>query len=117
MGRRYRRRRQSDAAALVTDVAYIGNRLPWWGAALFGVLLWFLFAKVFPQLATLYLEGNLSNSPYKAALIQAFGRRLHWLEYIGVALGLICAFFAVRNYFTDAMLEQRDERQVGASVE
>lgn len=35
MGRRYYRRPNSDSAgALIRDSVEVGNRLPWWGAAL-----------------------------------------------------------------------------------
>lgn len=113
MGRgNYHGRRRSAANTVANDVAYIGNRLPWWGAALFGIGLWLFFGKLLPALLSFYLEANLSNSPYKAALIQAVGRRLHWLEYLGIALGLIAGFFAVRNYRCASQLNARGERNV-----
>ncbi len=28
----------------------------------------------------------------------AFARRLHWLQWVGIATGLIGLYFAVRNY-------------------
>lgn len=36
MGRRYRRRSKNSAGALIRDSVVVGNRLPWWGAAIMG---------------------------------------------------------------------------------
>jgi hypothetical protein len=49
MARRYYRRRNSNwAGALIRDSVEVGNRLPWWGAALMGVVMFSLLYWVVP---------------------------------------------------------------------
>lgn len=107
MGRRYYGRRGSQAGEMARDVAAIGNRLPWWGAATMGAMLFILFYWVLPAWVVSNVDEIKSQSmkPLFEAII---GRRAHWLQYLGIAFGLIGLFFAVRNYFTDKQLDRGD---------
>lgn len=57
MARRYRRKKRITAGALVKDSVYVGNRLPWWGAAIMGAVLFILFYWVFPA----WLESQFES--------------------------------------------------------
>lgn len=95
MGRRYRRR--SAAGSIISDSAYIGSRLPWWGALAFGILTFLLFYYIAPA----WLGSKLSaseGSTFYSALEAIFGRRIHWFKWLGVACALIFGYFTVRNY-------------------
>jgi len=97
MSRRYRRRK-SAASSILSDTAYIGSRLPWWGALLFGLATFLAFYYFVPE----YLQNKLSErseSNVFPALEIMFGRRIHWFQWVGIACGLLGCFFAVRNYF------------------
>jgi len=96
MGRRYRRRK-SAAGSIIGDSAYIGSRLPWWGALFFGLLSFLLFYFAIPY----WLEAHLlerQESMFYPALEQILGRRIHWFRWIGFTCALIGAFFGIRNY-------------------
>lgn len=114
MGRRYYRRRNSNSAgALVRDTVEVGNRLPWWGAALLGVLLFSVFYWFLPAWIHHQWDANLDRSLFSNMVRQAFERRVHWLQYLGIVLGVICAFFAIKNYFWSERLSRDGERDVG----
>lgn len=107
MGRGYYRRRGSRAGEMARDVAVIGNRLPWWGAATMGAILFVLFYWVLPAWVLSNIE-SAQSSAIKPLLEAAIGRRARWLQYLGIAFGLIGLFFAIRNYFTDKRLDRED---------
>lgn len=96
MGRRYRKR--SSASLIVSDTAYIGSKLPWWGALIFGVISFVLFYYLIPAWFEAHLVSQSQNA-FHPILEAIFGRRIHWSRWIGVACGLIGVFFGVRNYF------------------
>lgn len=110
MARRYRRR--SAASGVVRDTVEVANALPWWGAAILGLMLFILFYWVLPfwlQSKLDELQGNMIKPMVEALL----GRRMHWLQWIGIALGLVGLFFAVRNYFVVCSMDRRDLWGVG----
>jgi hypothetical protein len=108
--RRYRRKRSMDGNMLA-DTTYIANRLSWQGAAFFGVILFVIFYWLLPEWINLKLSSLQSNT-LRPAFEAIFARRAHWLQWLGIALGLICAFFAIRNYFTPQHLDYRSARKV-----
>lgn len=114
MGRRYYGRRNNNSTGtLVRDTVEVGNRLPWWGAAIMGVLLFSLFYWVVPAWIHCQWESNPVRSPLGDMVRQVFERRLHWVQYLGIVLGLIGAFFAIKNYFWSERLSRQGERDVG----
>lgn len=100
--RYYRRRGRSVVATIVRDMVGIYNRLPWWGAALMGIF----FFSFFHWVAPAWIQALWETAPAKTAIgeliHQTFERRLHRIQYPGIALGLIGAFFAIKNYFFNA---------------
>ncbi len=41
------------------------------------------------------------------------GRRIHWVQWVGIALALVCALIAAWNYFALARLDRRSEGDLG----
>lgn len=108
--RRYRRKR-SMAGEMLSDTSYIANRLSWQVAALLGVVLFVIFYWLLP----LWIEhqlASLHSNIFRPMIEAVFSRRVHWVQWLGIALGLICAFYSVRNYFACQRLGSRDERNV-----
>lgn len=95
--RRYRQRR-THAGQLLGDTSYIANRLPWELAMAFGVILFTLFYWAVPAWINQHLD-SLQGNQYRPIAEALFARRVHWFQWLGIALGLICTFFAIRNYF------------------
>jgi hypothetical protein len=96
MGRRYRKK--NSASSIISDTAYIGSKLPWWGALLFGAFSFILFYFIVPA----WLESRLasqSGSAFLPMLEAILGRRIHWFEWVGIACGLVGVFFGIRNFF------------------
>ena len=106
MGRRYRKK--SASSSILSDSAYIGSRLPWWGALFFGLISFIVFYFIIPM----WLESKLHESQSSnlfPALEVILGRRMHWFQWLGLACGLIGLFFTVRNYLvsTQAGYQER----------
>lgn len=96
MARRYSRRKSKTS--IISDTVYIGARLPWWGALVFGAVLFVLFYFAIPAL----IESKIlvhGDSPLLFAVAEVMNRRLHWSQYVGIVCGLVSAFFAIRNFF------------------
>ncbi len=95
---RKRRSRKSKASSTIGDAAYIGARLPWWGALLFGATTFVLFYFLVPG----YLEGIVSGTegrPVHAGLEVIAGRRSYLFKWVALASLLLGIYFSVRNYF------------------
>ena len=109
--RRYRKKR-SLASEVISDTTYIANRLSWIGCIILGIFSFTLFYWLIP----IWLNEQLSSlqgNPYKPIVEVIFARRIHWVQWIGIALGLICLFFAMRNYYSSQRLDWSGERNVG----
>jgi magnesium-transporting ATPase (P-type) len=108
--RRYRKRR-STASQILSDTTFIANRLSWKACIFLGIFSFSLFYFLIPvwinsQLNT--LQGNM----FRPVVEVIFARRTHWVKWVGIALGLICAFFAFRNYFVTERISSYGERNV-----
>lgn len=109
MARHHRRRHKTNLVAQTVSAA---NRTRWWIAGLIGVLLFAVFywgLPLFIESVYHYLDGN----PYQPIIQRFIMGRIHWVQWIGIALGLIGLFFAVRNFFTAKRLSGQQERDVG----
>lgn len=95
----------------MADTAYIANRLSWKGAVIFGVILFAIFYWALPAWINHQLSSLQSNI-FRPMLEVVFARRVHWVQWLGIALALICAFFAVRNYLACQRLGVGGERNV-----
>ncbi|WP_434152185.1 hypothetical protein ACR2R6_23305 (plasmid) [Methylocaldum gracile subsp. desertum] len=114
MGRRYsRKRNRSIAGALVRDTVEVVNRLPWWGAALLGIVMFAVFYWGVPAWVHAQWDVNPSRTIARDMIRQVFERRLHWIQFLGITLGLIGAFFAIKNYFFAQRLSRSSKRNVG----
>ncbi|MDP1872449.1 MAG: hypothetical protein Q8K61_12620 [Gallionella sp.] len=109
--RRYRRNR-SNAGNVLSDTSYIANRLSWKGAAIFGIVLFVIFYWLIPAWINQQLN-SLQGNMFRPMVEAMFAKRIHWVQWLGIALGLICAFFAIHNHFAFRRLSSADERNVG----
>jgi hypothetical protein len=109
--RRYRRKR-SMAGRMLSDTSYIANRLSWKGTAIFGIILFVVFYWLIPAWLSHQLN-SLEGNMFRPMVEAIFARRIHWVQWLGIALGLICTFFAVRNYFACQRLDRYGESNVG----
>lgn len=108
--RRYRRKR-STTGNVLSDTSYIANRLSWKGAAIFGIVLFIIFYWLVPAWLNSQLNA-LQGNMFRPMVEVVFAKRIHWVQWLGIALGLICAFFAIHNYFAYQRLSSGDERNV-----
>lgn len=53
-----------------------------------------------------------SHSVLRPVVEMLFARRVHWVQWLGIALSLICAFFAIYNYLELRRLNKGEERDV-----
>ncbi len=109
MGRRYRRR--SIESSIAGDTAYVANRLSWQGSLIFGAILFAIFYWALPAWIS-YQVGNMQSTILRPALEALFAHRIHWSQWLGTALALICAFLALRNYLDQGPLRAESERDV-----
>lgn len=113
MAKRRSRRTPSLSSSFLRDVTHIANRVPWYAAAALGLVLFVTLYWFAPP----WLEGKLAQLPednqFRPLAEALVGRRLHWLPRFGIALGLICAFFAVKNFFSRKTFGREGERNVG----
>lgn len=111
MPRRHIRKR-SSAARVAGEASALANRLSWKGAALLGVVLFVVFYWLLPA----WLRSNLNPAPTSAlrpVVEYVVGRRIYWSQILGIALALVCAFYAVHNYFSSRRLGHQGQRGVG----
>lgn len=109
MARYYRGRHKTSLVAQTVSTA---NRTRWWIAGLVGVLLFAVFYWGLP----LFIESvyhSLNGNPYQPIIERVARGRIHWVQWIGIVLGLIGLFFAVRHFFTAKRLSRQQERDVG----
>ena len=105
----YRRRRnKSEAGQLISDTAYITNRLSWKCALVFGVVVFSIFYWMLPAWITSQ-ANNLDGNMYKPI----FAKRIHWLKWIGISLGLISLFFSAYKYIKNQSSNRIIEKRVG----
>ena len=95
----YRRRyRRNSSSSVVSDVAYIGSKLSWQGALMLGAISFGLFYFALPAWFDSLLNER-QNSMFYPMLETVLARREHWLQWIGIACGLVGLFFSLRNYY------------------
>lgn len=111
MSYRHYRRKRSMAGETLADAAFIANRLSWKGAAILGLVLFVIFYWALPAWINHQLS-TLQNNMFRPMIDAVFSRRVHWVQWLGIALALVCSFFAVRNYFASERLCRYGERNV-----
>lgn len=108
---RYRRKR-SDAASIMADTLHIANRASWLGAAVLGVFLSTIFYWGIPGWIN-HAASTMQDGFTQQLAIKLLAPRVHWSQWFGIALGLVCAFFAIRNYFIPETISRRGEQTIG----
>lgn len=108
--RRYRKKR-SAASQVLSDTSYIANRLSWKGCIIFGILSFSLFYFFIPMWLNNQLN-SLQGNMFRPIVEAVFARRIHWVQWVGIALGLICTFFAIRNYLASEHIDSFGEKNV-----
>jgi len=96
---RKRQYRRKSNTSIISDTVFIGARLPWWGALVFGALLFVIFYFVIPA----WIESKIlvhGDNPLLFAVSEVMSRRMHWFQYVGIVCGLVGVFFAIRNFLT-----------------
>lgn len=116
MSKPYRKYPRSRPASLIRDALDAGNRLPWWGAALMGVVMFLLLYWIFPA----WIHWQWQQSPPRVSsaapwgLIQeSFERRVRWMQYLGIVLGVIGTIFAAKNYIWPRQLSRSGQQGIG----
>ena len=99
------------AGSPVGDAAFIANRLSWRAALVFGVAGFTVFYWAVPwwvmhQVAT--LEGNR----FQAVVASVLHRRVHYVQWLGIAVLIVCGTIAAWRYFTGRRLSTEAERGV-----
>lgn len=107
----YQRRRRSTSSGALSDASYIANRLPWQGAVALGSVSFVVFYWLIPAWIT-HQIGSIRTEAARPAVEAMLGRRIHWVQWLGIAFALICAFYAVRNYLTTQRLGRFGEQNV-----
>ncbi|PKD39546.1 hypothetical protein CWO84_14835 [Methylomonas sp. Kb3] len=100
------------AGGLLSDTAYIANRFSWQGTVILGVVQFIVFYWLLPAWINHQLD-SLQGNMFRPMVEVIFAKRVHWLQWLAMALALICGFFAIRNYFAVGQLDRYGERQVG----
>jgi uncharacterized protein involved in cysteine biosynthesis len=109
MGYRYRRRKRSAAGEILGDTTHIANRLSWRGAVILGGVLFVVFYWLLPAGLNHVLESVQSNR-FRPVVEMLYARRTHWLEWLGIALGLACLMLAIYKYMTNQRVTRDGER-------
>lgn len=113
MGSRYKRRSRSLAGGMAGDVAFIANRLSWQGALILGSVAFLLLYFAIPAWITYQLSEVSSRSVIRPFVEMAFSRRVHWIQWIGTTLLLVCIFISGYKFHRLRQLGREDEHRVG----
>lgn len=100
------------AGEVLADTAFIANRLSWKGTAAFGAIQFVAFYWLLPAWIDSQLN-SLKGTMFRPMLEAVFARRVDWLQWLAIALALVCTFFAIRNYFAAKRIGRDGERNVG----
>lgn len=76
-----------------------------------GVILFAVFYWAIPAWLNQHLE-SMHNNLHRSLIEILFAKRVHWSQWLGIASGLICAFYAVHNYFLVDRLDRSGEHGV-----
>lgn len=105
------RRKRSMAGEVLADTSSIASRLSWKGSLVLGIVLFVIFYWVLPAWINHQLQ-SLQGNMFRPIVEVIFAKRVHWLQWLGIAAALICAFYAVYNYFAVERLSRSGERDV-----
>ena len=92
-----RRRRRSAAGKLLSDTAYIGNRVSWKASLVIGAFFFVVFYWLVPAWLASYAV-DIKSQAVRPAFEAIVGRRIHWFKWLAVTIALLFSYFAARNY-------------------
>ena len=78
-----------------------------------GVIAFVIFYWAVPAWVHAHWEANPSRSVASVAIRQVLEHRLHWFEHLGIGLGPIGGFLAIKNSVSGQRLGRSGERGVG----
>lgn len=110
MGRKYRRR--GSSSSILRDTLDIMANSPWYMAVVWGLIFFVLLYFVIPSWLHSQIEANLGNK-FFTAIEFSIGRRIHWVQWLGIASAIIALYFSVRNYFLPTRAERKEKTLVG----
>jgi len=84
----------------------------WRGALLLGAVSFIVFYFILPAWVASILHEQENNMFYPM-LVATFARKLHWLQWVGIATGLIGLYFAFRNYHYGSTARWEERGLVG----
>jgi hypothetical protein len=99
MPQSHAQKNRKTADTLSSENLPTANILSWRGYILLGSLLFMIFYCMIPEWLNHELS-TLQNSTLRPIAETLFMRRIYWIQLAGIALGLICIVFAIRNYFS-----------------
>jgi uncharacterized membrane protein len=97
---------------MISDAAYIGARLSWKGILWFGGISFVILYFIIPAWLSSILQEQQNNIFYPM-LETVFARRLHWLKWVAIAIGLVSIYFSVRNYSNQRCAGREERGLVG----
>lgn len=99
MAQSHDRNHRKISDELVPEHSRITNLLTWKGYIFIGSLLFIVFYWMIPAWLNQELS-TLQNSTARPIAEALFMRRIDWIRSAGILFGLICIFFATRNYLS-----------------
>ncbi len=97
--KRYYRRRGSHGSQIIRDTTKAASRLSWRKYLVLGAIGFVIFYWLVPG----WIEHQTSSqaqSQFVPVIDAILGRRVRALKLVGIAIVLVCVFFAIRNYHT-----------------
>ena len=92
-----RMNRRSAAGRMLSDTAYIGNRVSWKTSLVLGVFFFVFFYWLVPACLANYAV-DVKSQAVRSAIEAIYGRRILWFKWLAVAIALLFSYFAARNY-------------------
>jgi hypothetical protein len=89
--------RRSAAGRMLSDTAYIGNRVSWKASLVLGAFFFVFLYWLVPAWLGNYAV-DVKNQAVRSAIEAVLGRRIHWFNWLAVAIALLFSYFAARNY-------------------
>jgi uncharacterized membrane protein len=97
---------------MLSDAAYIGNRVSWKVSLLLGAFFFVTFFWLVPAWLGARVEAT-ESAHLRPALEALIGRRLHWFKWLALAIALVFGYFAARSYMQASRHTRIAERNTG----
>ena len=107
-----RRRSRAAASSVIADSAIIANRMPWQLSLILGLTLFSLCYWVIPAILVAQ-QGDGGSPIIRSVVAELIQRRIHWFEFLAIALALVFGFFALWSYLGGRPVSSDAERRAG----